>query len=466
MLKKASFLAVGTTFSMLVFHFFFLWMIPVSDTSFFHAFAMFIRTGVYHWAIPEPYKTIHTGSPPLYSLVLSFVYFFSKGEVVLHLIQILMFVGTLYFIYEILKRYLGKDWSLIITCLFAFIPGNIIYISYVMSDLGAQFLFTLYCFLIYRFFTTKKINYLSISVLIGFITGLWRYSFLIFGVISLLIFMYKHPKRLKNYVFAILGLATIIGWVFIQHNLTGVWGIADDEGIRYNIQMMYMGKSLPSENNPAMKAIRAYIPKNVDLRRPYYELEPYLVPYIGYDYIKMTKMIGDVGRAAMFEHPLVFARVTIESFFTSHFSKPYYNNLDTFGVYNPNVYQLRCDKETGSTIELCRPIIMTKYSYPVWNQFIHISDFYYDTIFRAFNILFLVFLIYAFFSKDRALKVFALLFVIGRLVIAMAAASDNRYVLPFYPLMVIICCLAIREALIKFHFVRPNKPILESGIPL
>lgn len=447
MLKKASYIIVAITFLVLVIHLFFGWMITNVDTFFFDAFAKFIRTGNYVFPIADlPYRQINTGAPPLYSLLLAGLYFFRRADVYLHVLQIMMLIGTSLLVYQMLKDFVGKKWALIVSCLFTLLPGNLIYVSLIMSDLGAQFLFTFYCYLIYRYLKTKKINYIAHSVLIGFVTGLWRYSFVIFGALSLLFFIIKRPKGMVNYISPVLGLAIIIAWFLIQHSLTGVWGLTVCTGIRYNIQMMWRAKVLPRKDHPSMIEIRKYIPEEVDLRQVYWDLEKYFVPHIGYDLVKICQLVGDVGKAAIYEHPIAFIKVTLDSFFRSHNLPPYQESLATYGLgYYIDYPPLYCG--SIGTIETCKPIVTTKHSYPVWNAYIRASNFFYKIIFYFFSyfIFFPAVLVSLFFIKNIYTKIFSLLFIVGRLPIAMATFPDSRYVLPFYPLMVMIVVLVVRD---------------------
>jgi len=453
MMKKAALLAVTATGLMLTVHFFFGFIYTCLDSYFFHAFAQYLRTGKYVFPILNlPYKHIHTGSPPLYSGLLAILYSFGRADILLHLIQLLMLVVSAFLIYKILRHYINKSWAVVIACLFVWIPGNVIYASYVMSDLGGEFLLILYCYFVFLYLITKKINYLGISIFVGFAGGLWRYPQAEFGVISLLLFIFKHPKGIKHYFFPTLGVLVIMMWLWVQHTLTGSFSLGGLSDLSfYNLQVMVRAKALPPEDHPATAEIRKYIPKEVDLRQPYWELEKYFIPYFGYDYIKLSKLVGDVGKAALWAHPVAVAGAGLDSFYQSNFEIPYDANLATFGLnYSINFPPLYCNKL--ETIELCKPIIKTKYSFPVWNNFVKASNLFYHTLFPFWTfIIFFPLLIYSLFSSNSVLKIFSLFYLFGRFTVALATYPTPRYVLPFYPLMVIITSLAIVEIASKLR---------------
>lgn len=447
-------IVVGATVFLLLLHFFFVWMNSSVDSWYFHAFSTFLKTGKYTDPTGQPYQVVRTGAAPLFSALLALLESIPRADVILHGLQLIVLLVTGLLLFSMLKEYIKKPWAAMFASFFILLPGNLIHVSYVLSDIGAQLLFTLYLFLLFRFFKHKKSHALSLSVLVGFIAGLWRYSFVVFGVISLLMFFASYPRKFRLYIYPVIGILLIGGWVMIQHSFTGVWGLADDVGIRYNIKMMMQGEVLPSEEHPAMKEIRRYISPEVDLRKPYWELEQHLIPHFGYDYVRMVKLVGAVGKAAMWEHPFVYARVTLESFFKSHIGVPYAKNLSTFGTDKSYEYPPLICTSMG-TIDYCNPIIMTNVSYSVWNFFVMASNWYYKTIFPIWSfVLFFPMLIWAFIRSDPFFRVAAFCFLVGRLVIAMATWSDPRYVLPFYPLMIFLSVVALKDfiSVVRRHF--------------
>jgi hypothetical protein len=446
MLKKFSIFFVVITGVILIINLIYFWMNATVDTDMFYEFAKFIRTGIYVYPMYNlGYKGVLTGSPPLFSVLLYVLDFFNRSDIWLHVIHLMMLVITTYLVYQILRKYFNQYYAIIISCIFSLIPGNLIYTTLVISDLGAQFLFMIYGYLFFMFIQTRKPQYVSLSVLVGFITGLMRYSFIIFGGFSLLFLIWLHPRALINYFFATIGIIVIFIWVIIQHSLTGEWGIACCGGVRYNIQMMMMAKVLPREDDPSMIEIRKYIPREVDLRKPHWELEQYILPHVNRSFVRSINIIGNVGKAAMWQHPFDFIRVSLYSFFYSHFNPPYAGTLATFGLgYAIDYPPLFCGAK--GTMQYCKPIIMTPYSYQIWNAFVNTSNFFYRYIYPVYSFgIFFPSIIWVVFSRNNSLKLFGLLFMAGRIPIAMATWPDPRYVVPFYPLMIIIPCLAISE---------------------
>lgn len=425
-------------------HFLFIGMEASADTLFFHAFAEYIRTGQYAWPFPNmPYTQVRTGAAPLFSLLLTAIYEIPRSDILLHAIHLGFFGGTLFLLYRMLRAYIRPVVAMLAVTMFAFIPGNLIFISWALSDLGAQFLFTLYCFLLWKYRQTCQVSYLSFSVFAGFLTGLWRYSFVVFGAVSLVWFfcaiILKKPHRVFIVsVPALLGIFLISVWIVIQHALTGVWGIADDVDIRYSNQMLLQAKRVPPEDDPAMIRVRQFVPKTVDMRQPYWELEPYFWPQLGYDYVRINTIIGEVGKAAMYRYPLDFLRVSANAFFATH-----WNIMDVRHFLDE--HQRYCGQV--GTVAFCKPILTLWPFSQSWNGLVRISQPFYHWIFPLWSVgLFFPSLVWVLFVSHASFsRQFGLLFLIGRLPIALSTWPDQRYLVPFYPLMIIITCLAMRD---------------------
>lgn len=442
--------------------FFFNWLNPTVDTWIFHAFAQFIRTGKYVFPIPQlPYKHIHTQTAPLYSLLLAGLYYVPSADLVLHGLQISMILLSGFFVFKILRRAVGRSLAIIAGCIFTLLPGNVIFTSLLMSEAGAIFLFTLYLFLVHKYFESKNIIFLSLSVPVGFLAGLWRYSFAIFGAISLIWLLSSRPKNVRMYVFPLIGVFIISSWIVIQHNLTGIWGLSLDSGIRLHINIAMAEKVLPKDTAPSMIEIHKYISKDVDLTRPFYEIEPYLVPVIGYDYLRLNKLLGDIAIDDIREHPLNLVKVTAASFFQHHLGTPYSLNLAYFGSpTQPEFPPINC---AGiETIKFCNPIISLPFAYPLWNAYVRLTFLFYTYVFPVLSfIVFFPSLVWVILRGNREFKFYAWFFVIGRLFVALATApwSGSRYLLPFYQLMVIITVYSLSDIYRRFSKSKNEKHV-------
>lgn len=443
----------------LLLHLFFVWVHTTVDSWYMYALAEYFRTGKYTFLWPTIYTNpkVLTDTPPLYSVFLALIYPLPNADFFLHILQLAMYIGTVYLLYLVLRQFLQKPYAIIISCLFALIPGNLVFISYIMTDIGAQFLFMIYIFLIYKYLTTKNIQLLALSVLIGFITGLWKYSFVLYGGISLAILLFKHPRTLSAYIFPAIGVISILSWILIQHSWTGLWAMNDSTGISLHLGIVAQNKLLPSDKSPIMKEFKSYVPSGTNLYVPFWDFVDFLPSDIKNDYIKINKLFGSLALAAIREHPLEVTRSALDAFIEVHNAgAPYWSNLSTYGESNPTAFKLYCKKY--GNIQMCKPIIMTRYSYPIWNTFIRASDWFYAYIFPIWSMwLFFPLLLWSVIFGNTVLKTLSWLLIIGKIPISIMAWIDARYLLPFYPLMFIISCLAVKDIQLRLSTILSKK---------
>jgi 4-amino-4-deoxy-L-arabinose transferase-like glycosyltransferase len=391
------------------------------------------------------YKKPLTNSAPLYSLLLAVLYSFPDSDIILHALQLVMLGISSWLVYLMLKPHTGKYPAAIAGFLVTLFPGNLIYAASVMSETGIQLFYTLYIYLLWKYLNTRSVRPLSISVFLGFAMGLWKYPYIIFGPLSLAILLYRHPKQLSHYLFPALGIALILVWIFIHHRITGIYALSDFQNLRYNLQMMYAAKVLPQENDPSVVELRKYLPPGFDLRRPFWEFEPYLNPITGNDFAELDRLVGNVGKAAFFYHPDAFVKTAVYTFFKMHHGDyphltPYSPSLAEFG--NPNAdYPNICDRM--GTMRYCTPIISTSISLMVWNGILSAFNWFYAYIYPVWSIvLFFPALIYCLICKNQVNRLFGALFLIGRIPVVAFTLPHARYLLPFYPIMMMIIFIA------------------------
>jgi hypothetical protein len=439
-----------------IFHFLFFWVNQHVDTNFYHAFADYVGKGEYPFYFTYVYNRPLTSSPPLYSLLLTIIDKLNHSDILLHFIQIIMHGITSLLIFIILKNLINRTTASILALIYAMFPANAIFVSYVMTETGIQFLFMLYVYLLYRFIKTKNIQMISLSVFLGFIMGLWRYSFVIFGALSLILFIIQKSKKTAHYLFPAIGLLIIAGWVYINYQISGVWGISDYSNLRYNMVMMAEAGVAPPESDPSVIELRKYVPPWIDLRQPYWKFEEYIYEQTGPDLQMTNKLVGDVGKAAVKANPLAFAAITLKNYFQIHngiypTQTPYMENLSHFGIKEEGVDALRCF-QLNNNFYYCNPIIMTPYSYKIWNSYIRLSDAFYKYLFPIWSIgIFFPAYIWCFIKNQKTSRLFAFLYTFGRLPVAMFTYPDARYLMPFYPLMFLITGIFLYDAAHWIH---------------
>lgn len=429
----------------LVFHFLYLWIAMNIDSPWFYVFAQYIKTGFFEHFMQYTYQLPMTTKPPLYSLFLAILWDLPYQAEIIHLTHLLLFALELSLLYRMLKKLTGITAASLAVLIFMFIPGNVTFLMYVMSEIPLQVIFTLYLYLIYRYSESKNLRFLSVSVFIGFLMTFLNYAFGVYGVISLLFFVLKKPSRPVNYLFPVVGIIMIAVWVIINHAITGMWGLSDTGGLRYNITASWQAGLTPPPDDPAVREIRKYVPPEVSLAQPYWVLEPYINPVTGNDYARLNRLVGDVGKAAIRAHPWQFLKYTAFSFYKSHDSGvPYMPNLGQFGLPFEQTDTLYCGLIKG--IRFCSPIISTPHSFSLFNRYISYANVFYDRYFMVWSVwIFFPCLALALASGNRTLSYFAGLFIVGRLVMASSNNPQARYLVPYYPLMILITVMVLYD---------------------
>lgn len=425
-----------------IFHALFLWINAISDTYFYWAFAQFLKTGSYPFIHPFLYTKPTTISPPLYSILLLGIEYIKLGGFTLHVLQIATAIGTALFLYKVLSHFFSINIATSAAILFLFIPGNVIFISYVLTEIGAQFLVMLYAYLLFEYVRTHHGNYLALSAPLGFIMGLWKYSLILYGLVSIILLVIHKPHKIISFIPSAIGISIVFVWILFNHQITGVWGLSDSNAVQLYNQIVWMGKTLPSEQNVALIKLREYIPRNVSLYQSYWDLEDYILPKVGHDWTAMSNIFGNVAYAAVREHPIAYLQTTAQLFFRTHGpGRPYWDNLAVLNIKRP----VFCG--TLGTYKFCKSILYHKYlTSELWKIYIRWSDFFYEIPFPFISLfIFLPSLFYSLIRGDAYMKLFGILHLVGTIPVAMYVQFDTRYLLPFYPLMVLCIMLTMRK---------------------
>ncbi len=411
------------------------------------AFGEYLRTGVYPFVWPMMYAKPTTVSPPLYSAILAFVGHIQRGDIPLHLLQLFFYCGAGFYLFKTLLFFIKKEPAIIAACLTSLIPGSIIYTGYLMTENGVQFFLTLYIFLFFSWLKTKHILPLSLSVFVGIIMGLWKYSFLIYGFLSLGMFLLFHPKKIAAYLFPFIGVLILMLWIIYNHTITNVWGLLDTKYMYAHMVLIWEGKVVPNPDNPATKRFRSYVPDSVPIHDGYWTFLPYILPKVNGDWTKVDEIVGGMGMGAIKEYPFEYVKTVIKIFFETHnHGIPYWSNLSRFGNDDPQ-YPLYC--QTLGTLQFCAPIIKTPWTYPIWNAFVRLSDWFYVWIFPFWSMgIFFPMLIVCLIHKNAFFRWLGILFLIGRIPISMSNVAESRYLVPFYPLMAIITVAGIKQSIL------------------
>lgn len=438
-------------------------VITLVDSNYYQAFARFLTTGDYPYFPPS--FTFTTISPPLYSGLLALVSGISHGHVLLLSLQVAMLLGSTLLLYSILTVYLGRLPSFLYAVMFLIIPGNIIYAQAVMTEIPAQFLLTLVVFLTGKWLKSKRHPYLALAAGVALFSGLMKYSLMVYGVLISLLLLYATVRTKKGtfiaLFFPVSAATLVLGWVIWNRSLTGVWGLSDSIGVHLYDQAVWIGGLAPGDpSHPDLVTITNTIPQQTSFRNPHWMIEPYFVNQKKWAWKPFDEMLGRVARQAIIDHPVRYGVNTVKVFLMSFRSgAPYDAGLRQFGnedlqhcwtidrktFCTPLYRRIFCDRKAYSTIIPCTPLIRTPETVPVFVSLVRYADSFYDRILPIFS--------YAVFLPSVALllligksgqRLYPLLFLMGTFPQAALERPEARYLIPYYPLMVISTGIVLR----------------------
>lgn len=447
-MKKLSTIILIVTGAFFVFHVLFLWMYTNIDGYFYWAFGQYVKTGVYPFLPSFTYLRPTTISPPLYGIFLMLLGFIPRADIMLHIMQLLMLAGTATLLYKLLTPFVTKPVTLILSCLFILFPTNVIFTSSMMTEIPAQFLFTLWVFLVYRFVQSRNVSYLSHAVFLAAVMTILKYQFLFSGFLSFALFTFffskERIKRASSFFPIVLGGLVLLLWVLENHAITGVWGLSDTRKMPFYTNFVWDGRHFPKETDPAVIALRAFVPKTVNNYAQYWNLQDYILPRVNGDWRKIDELLGNVGLAAIREQPFSYLANAGRVFVQIHTkTAPWWNNMATFGLRDPD-QPLYCD--ALSSIQFCRPIILTPWSFGWWNAYVKVATSFYNAVFPLYAvIIFFPALVVTLLAGKRHERIFPLLYLANMLPISFLAFVESRYLVPFYPLILIISTLGLRN---------------------
>lgn len=400
---------------------FFFWTNANIDSYFFWAFGRFLSTGIYPFLPDFTYARPTTMAPPMTSILMAISQLTPFAGLFLRSVQTMLLLGTAYLLYRLLRRNFSKKAATTITCIFLLIPGNLIYVNNLMSEILAQFFITL----ILYFILTKKYSLAFFWSCVGMLS---KYAILIYAPIALL---FPSKKRLP---FILAGLLIVLSWISINWSITGRLGLSDLSGGHLWNNVLWVAGITPSEKSAPMKRLRTYI-GTVDIKRPYWEMQTHILPKVKNDFTTLDILLGAVAVQAIREQPVRYAYSIVRGFMSLHANTlPCWKNLGTFGRPQ-GAYPVTC--ETLGTITLCQPIISTPWNILVWNGFIYFSTLFYRYVWPICMIIFFVALLRG--------KMLSLLYIVVILFHAALEHHDTRYLVPFYPQIILIIAYGLHE---------------------
>ena len=435
-MKWLASIVVIFTISVFFVIFLFGWMHANIDSYFYYAFGEFVRTGTYPFQPPFVYTRPTTISHTLYGLFFTFTHNLPRADILLHAIQLLLLAATAHILYKTLRLHLAQRYAIVVSCLFALLPVNLVYAGNVMTENSSQFAVML---IVYLLATGNA----STAALVASIGTLLKYNLGIYVPLAFVYFL-KKPKRS---VYPILGMFLLTSWMLINHSITGVWGLYDTRGTQLYNQFVAQTKFLPPETDPSLIRMRQLLPPGTDVAVPYWDIQEQLSEKLGHEWTKIDQALFDVSWASVRSHPIEYLLHSLKNYALIHYDHvPHWRNVGNIGVAGLSGTDAPFCGSLGS-VKICQPIIKTHRSYQLWNAFVRSEMRLFEALATPlFYLLFLPSLCVALLSAKRLPRLYAFLYLGGTVPIAFTIHADPRYVVPFYPLAVLIIVTALQDA--------------------
>lgn len=452
--------AVGVTgMGFLLFQFLFLWMYTNIDGYFYWAIGHYFKTGVYPFLSPFIYARPITISPPLYGIVLALLGILPHADVLLHAAQLALIGLTAILLFRMLSRVLSSKYAACISFAFLLFPANVIFTHSMMTEIPAQTAMTAFLYFIMKFQETNKPHHLTRSLLLSAGMVLLKYQFIVLyiGVFIAVIWNAKHTIRSRSTAMPLAAsILLLVVWISINYAITGVVGLSDTKKMPFYTNAVWSGHLYPSETDPAVLALRKFVPATADPYAEYWDLQDFILPYVDRDWTKIDELLGNVGIAAIKTHPFTYLANGPRTFLsTLTHTAPWWHNVGTFGTSDP-VQPLYCNKL--DSIQFCDPIISFPWSYKIWNIYISWATLFYNRVIPTiFLVVFLPLLLLSLFYARSSGRLLAWMYLVNLLPLSYVAMPESRYLIPYYPLMILVSVYGFQSATVLICQFSPRK---------
>jgi len=395
-----------------------------------------MKTGEYEAPHPYYYTKPSTHEPPLYSVLLYFMNFIARSDILIHFIHIVLLFISAILLFKILKQFLNKEIAKIISIFYLFIPSHFTYISALMTEIFSIFTVSLYLFIAYLVIKGQKKFLLKYLVIISAVMVLLKYGFIIFFFAALLLFIISKKKNITDFVAVGIGVAIICLWILVNHAINGSWGLSSSTGKHIYNRVVDFDHLLPEEKNESLKKLRIYT-EGKDIFQPWWILEHRILTNMKGDEVDVSKLLGEVAIAAIKKNPLFYIFNTPKWFIVLHSADP------THSFYIKNI-DLTC--RSLGTIHFCKPIISSEASLYLWDKMVSITDKYSRYVVKYFHFLLLFpAIIFAFITKDSFMRFSGTVYFLSTLTAVMTELPAARYLYSYIPIMLILVSFMLKN---------------------
>ena len=180
--------------------------------------------------------------------------------------------------------------------------------------------------------------------------------------------------------YPVLGIAILIGWIFINHAITGVWGLYDTRGTQLYNQFVAQTKLLPPKDHPAVIRMRSLLPPTTDIAVPYWDIQQQLSQKLGNEWVAVDRVLFQVAWGSVTAHPIAYLLHSLQNFARIHYDHvPHWRNIGSIGVIGLTGTDQPFCGNLGS-VTTCMPVIMTPWSFAIWNRYVQVEMWLFEAL--------------------------------------------------------------------------------------
>lgn len=395
----------------------------------------YLETGKFIPMGPFNYSSPSTLFGPVYGLLVAPLLSlpWPWGITLIPAFQFLLIILSAILLYKIFTRLLSKHVAFAGCMLFVFFPFQIVYGTYLMSETLAQFLVTVYMYVLSRlnrrwWATTDTLLFVAA------VLTLTRYVFVVLFIVTLGYWFFSSRKRFVGFI----GVLLIGAWMLFNLSLYGKLQLTSHTGRHLYDNVIALGRVLPASNPPDTQLFFARIPSTL-VFRPWWENQAYF-PDI--DELTVDRMFLSLSISAITSHPLswlgTIAYAFIHTPLTSPYQKAPYLSLDMYDLLStcPKEARMIWNKNIQST-----PIQQCEIN-RLWNTFLVAQIGLYPFVAAVFLGLAFIGVVVAF-GRGGTMRQYAMIFLLIHLTQSATEWVEGRFMIPLYPLYIFFIVLGI-----------------------
>jgi hypothetical protein len=445
--KKYIWIFIGTTLALALFVSLFIGTYEVNDSFAYAVFGEYIYN---HRIVPmRPFNLDkpQTLFPPVYALFswpltnISWPY----GMTMLPFVQVALLMGAAYTLYVILVKYVKHLWATIGLVLYILLPFNLIYTTFIMSEILTAASITLYLFVLWSHTQHRPWATPSLLFFITVVATLNRYALLPLCIIHFTLYVISIKKGFRwHHLVGIIGIIILASWAQFNHSLYGKWGLSSVTGRHLYNNVVYEGKLLPPADSAAVKPFLKWNVHISSMLRPWWDAQ-----MIFNDGILPERTIDDMflyaSIAAIQHQPVAWIFHVIKTALIVPVSMPNHPNTMQSDLAACSSQSTQNTCRIPWNAHTCKPALHSCAAQLTWSSWIGLNKSVYPYISALLFFLAVVGIIVIYLQNDAFLKMVAIIFLVMHMFQSATEWISGRFLIPLYPMYAILITLGLQK---------------------